>query len=86
MVVDPAQKMIGRHALIEAEIVEERRRSRLKSNHHLIPANLLRIESVVPSACNNELFNSIAPKRTVVRKRLQAIFAETNRSERLSYR
>jgi hypothetical protein len=60
VVVDPAQKMIGRHVLIEAEIIEELRRSRLKSHHRLIPCQITqRIESCVPSACNNEFFNSI---------------------------
>ncbi|WP_240533559.1 hypothetical protein, partial [Sinorhizobium fredii] len=42
MVVDPAQKMIGWHVLVETEIVEELRRSRLKSHHPLIPVKSLR--------------------------------------------
>ncbi len=65
MVVDPAQKMIGRHLLIEAEIIEELRRSRLKSHHRLIPCQITqRIEPCVPSACNNEFFNSIGAMQT----------------------
>ncbi|WP_210207165.1 hypothetical protein [Sinorhizobium fredii] len=65
MLIDPAQKMVGWHVLIETEIVKELRRSRLRSHHRLIPCQITqRIESRVPSACNDEFFNSIRQLRS----------------------
>ncbi|ANM14049.1 MULTISPECIES: hypothetical protein [unclassified Rhizobium] len=56
---------ILKDVIIEAEVVEELRRSRLTSHHSPDPLQIThRIESRVPSACNGEFFNSIGPKRT----------------------
>ncbi|WP_370057360.1 hypothetical protein [Sinorhizobium fredii] len=42
MLIDPAQKMVGWHVLIETEIVKELRRSRLRSHHPPDPLKSLR--------------------------------------------
>lgn len=68
MVVDPAEKMVGWHVLIETEIVKELRRSRLRPIIRLIPCEITqRIESSVPSARNAEFFNSVGGKRSLGR-------------------
>ncbi|WP_201446036.1 hypothetical protein [Sinorhizobium meliloti] len=65
MTIDAAKEMIRRHVLLKAEIVEELRRSRLKSHHSPDPLQITqRIESRVSSASNDEFFNTISPLRT----------------------
>ncbi|MGK9285661.1 hypothetical protein [Sinorhizobium meliloti] len=64
MTIDAAKEMIRRHVLLKAEIVEELRRSRLKSHHSPDPLQITqRIESRVSSASNDEFFNTIGAFR-----------------------
>ncbi|MFA1624097.1 hypothetical protein ACDY96_15055 [Rhizobium mongolense] len=65
MTIDPAQQMVRRDMIIEAEIVEELRRNRLTSHHSPDPLQITqRIESRVPSIGNAEFFNNIRRLRT----------------------
>ena len=58
MAVNPAQQMVCRDVIIEAEVVEELRRSRLTSHHSPNPLQITqRIESRVSSTGNAEFFN-----------------------------
>ena len=74
MAVNPAQQMVRRDVIIEAEVVEELCRSRLTSHHSPNPLQITqRIESRVSSTGNAKFFNGIGREQSADRVRFVLI-------------